>query len=139
MLADRLGGKVIIQTFHPENYAIRAAAGHDYAQFFGQEMSFRQSAAYPPFRPLVRLILTGTPEAPIRESAEQLAVTLRDRIRRTGLGDVEVIGPAPAFYAKWGGNYRYHLLLKGRDSHALLAELPLPQGWRIDVDPLSIL
>ncbi|MGB8644645.1 MAG: primosomal protein N', partial [Anaerolineae bacterium] len=134
-----LGGKVIIQTFNPENYAIRAAAGHNYAQFYAQELVFRRTAAYPPFRPLVRLILSGAPQIQVQQSAESLAERLRDRIRREGFGDAQVIGPAPAFFAKWAGQYRYHLLLRGKDVHALLARFPLPPHWRIDVDPMSVL
>ncbi|MGE5138882.1 MAG: primosomal protein N', partial [Rudaea sp.] len=134
-----LGGRVIIQTFAPGNYAIQAAAGHDYARFFEAETRFRRTAGYPPFRPLVRLLFAGSPEDAARQAAEQLTQALQDRIRRLGLGDAQLIGPAPAFFRKWRGDYRYHLLVRGREARDLLERFPLPSNWRIDVDPMSLL
>jgi primosomal protein N' (replication factor Y) len=64
---------------------------------------------------------------------------LGDRIRRRGLLNLDLIGPAPAFYSKLRGAWRYHLLVRGQDPHALLADLPLPAEWRVDVDPVSLL
>jgi primosomal protein N' (replication factor Y) len=53
--------------------------------------------------------------------------------------DVEVIGPAPAFFAKLRGRYRHNILLKGKGAHELLETYPPPPNWRIDVDPLDLL
>ncbi len=134
-----LGGKVIIQTYYPEHYAIAATARHDYRAFYEQEIRFRREAAYPPFRPLVRLLFANSSESEAREASAQLTGALQDRIRRQGLLDVELIGPAPAFFAKWGGQYRYHVLLRGKNARTLLAAFPLPLGWRVDVDPMNLL
>ena len=134
-----LGGKVIIQTFCPDHYAVEAAAQHDYKGFYEQELRFRREAGYPPIRPLVRLLFVGARETDAREASERLAGALQDRIRRQGLLDVELIGPAPAFFAKWGGKYRYHLILRGSNARTLLAAYPLPPGWRVDVDPMNLL
>jgi primosomal protein N' (replication factor Y) len=134
-----LGGKVIIQTYYPEHYAVSAAARHDYAGFYSQELRFRREAAYPPFRPLVRLLYSGTRETEARQASANLAGILQDRIRRLGLRDAELVGPAPAFFGKLGGRYRYHLLLHGQDARALLSSFPLPPGWHIDVAPVNLL
>jgi primosomal protein N' (replication factor Y) len=134
-----LRGKVIIQTYYPEHYAIAAAARHDYNSFYEQEMRFRREAAFPPFRPLVRLLFVGAREDETREASTQLARALLDRIRGQGLMDVELVGPAPAFFSKWGGKYRYHLLLRGNNARTLLAAFPLPVGCRVDVDPMNLL
>ncbi len=64
---------------------------------------------------------------------------LSDHIRRDGLMNVDLIGPAPAFFSKLGGRSRYHILLRGEDGLGLLSQLPLPVGWRADVDPISLL
>jgi primosomal protein N' (replication factor Y) len=53
--------------------------------------------------------------------------------------DIELIGPAPAFFAKWRGQYRYHILLRGHGARELFAAFPLPSDWRIDVDPVNML
>lgn len=134
-----LGGKVIIQTYTPDHYAVAAAARHDYRAFYEQEIRFRREAAYPPFRPLIRLLFANSRESVAREAGAQLTGALQDRIRRQGLPDVELIGPAPAFFAKWGGQYRYHLILRGKNARTLLAAFPLPLSWRVDVDPMSLL
>lgn len=134
-----LGGRAIIQTYHPEHYAIVAAARHDYSSFYEQELRFRREAAYPPFRPLVRLVFSDAREAQVRGASEEFAVVLKDNIRRRGLADLELVGPAPAFFAKWAGKYRYHMLLRGRDAKALLSAVPVPSGCRVDVDPMNLL
>ncbi len=134
-----LRGRVIIQTFFPEHYAITCAARHDYAGFCERELRFRQEAGYPPFRPLIRLLYTSTSEADASAAAAQFAAELKDRIRRQALPDVELIGPAPAFYAKLGGRYRYHLLLRGQNAAELLETIPPRPGWRVDVDPINML
>ncbi|MBI4670764.1 MAG: primosomal protein N', partial [Chloroflexi bacterium] len=134
-----LGGRALLQTYNPEHYAIQTAARHAYHDFYQREIEFRRVAAYPPARPLTRLLFTGASVKIAREASETLARLLSDRIRRHGILDVEMIGPAPAFFAKLRGKYRQHILLKGKGARDLLALYPLPYGWRIDVDPLDLL
>lgn len=134
-----IGGKAIIQTYLPEHYAIAAAAQHDFAGFYRQELEFRQSAAYPPFRPLTRLIYLNTRADAASEASARLARLMEDRIRREGLLDVEIVGPSEAFFGRLRGEYRYQILLKGEGARSLLATFPLPLGWRVDVDPLNLL
>lgn len=133
------GGKAIVQTYAPEHYAIQLAGRHAYTEFFKRELQFRRESGYPPFRPLVRLLHSNDSAAQAREAAEQYGTQLQDRIRREGLLDAEVIGPAPAFFAKLRGRFRYHVLLKGKGAHDLLAAYPPPPNWRIDVEPLDML
>lgn len=134
-----LGGQAIIQTYYPEHYAVAAAAQHDYRGFYEQEMRFRREAGYPPFRPIVRIVFDEAREAAARNAGEQFAAELRNRIRRRGLSDVDLVGPAPAFFAKWAGRYRYHLLVRGKDAKSLLSTTPIPARFRIDVDPMNLL
>jgi primosomal protein N' (replication factor Y) (superfamily II helicase) len=134
-----LGGRVIIQTYYPEHYAITAAARHDYIAFYEQELRFRREAAYPPFRPLVRLLIVAARESDARETSARLAKALIDRIRCRGVLDVDVVGPAPAFFTRWAGKYRYHVLVRGSNARELLARLPPPPGCRVDVDPMNLL
>lgn len=133
------GGKAIVQTFAPEHYAIQCAAQHDYAEFYKREIEFRRAAAYPPFRPLIRLLRSSENVQEARAASELFGTQLRERIRREGVLDVEVIGPAPAFFAKLRGRYRHHILLKGQGADDLLAAYPPPPHWRIDVEPLDLL
>ena len=56
-----------------------------------------------------------------------------------GLTDVEVIGPAPAFPERVKGRYRWHTILRGRDLHSFLEGMPIPPGWTVDIDPVTVL
>lgn len=133
------GGKAIVQSYTPEHYAIQLAAGHDFAEFFKRELAFRREAGYPPFRPLIRLLYSSENARQAREASEAFGAQLQERIRREGLLDVEVIGPAPAFFQRLRGRYRHHILLKGKGAHDLLAAYPPPPNWRIDVEQLDVL
>jgi primosomal protein N' (replication factor Y) len=131
-----LGGKVIVQTYTPENYAIQAASRHDYASFYRQEIAFRQEQGYPPFGRVIQLVYVHSSQARCQAQAETLARELQDRVARLGLSNLAVIGPAPAFLVRLRGLYRWQVILRGQDPHTLLRDLPLPLGWRVDVDPM---
>lgn len=134
-----LRGKAIFQTYSPENYAIQMAARHDYTGFARRELEFRRQTGYPPFRPLIRLLYNADSANAARAASEKYGALLQERIRREGTLGAEVVGPAPAFFGKLRGKYRYHILLHGHGGHDLLAAYPPPPGWRIDVDPLELL
>ena len=134
-----LGGRAILQTYNPEHYAIQTAARHAYHEFFQREMEFRRAAAYPPVRPLTRLLFTGDSAKIAQDASEALAILLHERVRRHGILDIEILGPAPAFFAKLRGKHRRQILLKGKGARELLALYPLAQGWRADVDPLDLM
>jgi primosomal protein N' (replication factor Y) len=143
-------GRVIVQTFAPDHYTMRHLLHHDYESFFAEEIEFRRALNYPPFCRLVSLRVDGPKsdevETKIRTLAHGLRAQLaRDEKRRE---QIEVLGPAPAPILKLRGRYRWQLLLKGRQSAALLelagharALLPRSRVYRlhIDVDPYSML
>jgi primosomal protein N' (replication factor Y) len=66
---------------------------------------------------------------------------LRRRLAELGAGAawIGVMGPAPAFFARVRGNYRWMLLVRAPDPAALLRTIEIPFGWRVDVDPLTTL
>ena len=57
---------------------------------------------------------------------------------RRGLGDISVIGPAPAFIRRLRGRYRWHIIVRGADPGEFLARLNFGQGWTVDIDPVGI-
>ena len=134
-----LGGQVIIQTYTPEHYCIQAASRHDYQGFYRQELDFRRRQGYPPFRRLAQLVYTHPDAARCEEEAGRLYRLLRNRIARWGLPDVDLIGPAPCFHRRLRGKYRWQIVVRAPDPHALLAGMALPLGWRVDIDPVSLL
>jgi primosomal protein N' (replication factor Y) len=134
-----LGGRVIVQTYNPDLPVIRAAAGHDYAAFYGDELTARREGGYPPFKRLARLIFTGSGADRARREAERMAKALQTYIARQGAAGVEIIGPAPCFYPKLSGQQRWHMLVRAAEPERLLRPIVLPLGWRVDVDPVDLL
>lgn len=134
------GGEVIFQTYSPAHYAIAAAAKHDYAAFYREEIAFRREHGYPPFKRLARLLYRHADEDRARAEAEAMAEQLtRALVARPEIEGVDIIGPAPAFSARVRGLYGWQLLVRGDQLVALLASIDIHPGWAIDVDPVSLL
>jgi len=133
-----LGGQVILQTFQPENYVIQAAARHDYAAFYQKELDYRRRLKYPPYSKLVRLEYRHLDPRQAERSAQEMARQLRAWIQAEERRATEIIGPAPCFFARLGGNYRWQIILRGPDPASLIRKRDLGE-WRIEVDPPSLL
>jgi len=133
------GGKVVIQTYHPDHYAIRAVEHHDYEGFARRELAFRQSLDYPPYVRMVRLLYRHRDPRRAEVAAQDLADRLREALVRGGLPSTDLIGPAPAFFARLRGYYRWHILIRHTDPPTFLRSVSIPQGWRVDVDPVDVL
>ena len=132
-------GEVYIQTYEPEAPPIRAAAEHDYAGFFAHESQHRRRAGYPPFARLARLTYRHGNQERGLEHASQVAAELRTRRDAAGWPDPDVLGPTPAYVRRLRGEYRWHILLRGRDPRALLDQVTLGRRWSVDIDPVSLL
>ena len=134
-------GRAIVQTYTPEHYCIQAASRHDYEAFVREELRFRQQQGYPPFAQLVRLLCTQTSRTRAIRETGSLAHRLRERVSRLGLVGVDVLGPAPAYRQRVRGRHRWQLVLRGQPATLgeLLADLEVPTGWVVDVDPVSLL
>ncbi len=133
------GAQVIIQTYTPEHYALRAAQEHDYHAFYVQEIGFRRQTGYPPFARLVRFVYASSSEATCERMAGQLAAQIRAIAERLHWHDWSLIGPAPAFLQRQRGRWRWHLILRAADPLPLLNALGPLRGWIVDVDPVSVL
>jgi len=134
-----LGGRVVLQTYHPDHYAVVAAAAHDYARFAARELAFRREQGYPPYRRLAKLVYESPSPSRAQAGAQALAEVLRDALTRWGLPTTDLIGPAPPFFARLRGHYRWQIILRHADPSAFLRTVPIPSGWRVDVDPVSVL
>jgi primosomal protein N' (replication factor Y) len=134
-----LGGKVIVQTYNPDHYAIVAAAQHDYRAFYDREIAFRREQNYPPFSRLIRLLYSHANEKQAQNEAIKMQRALATRIAQRGLPAIDLIGPAPAFFHRVRGEYRYQIIVRGENPNALVQDIALPLGWRVDVDPESVL
>jgi primosomal protein N' (replication factor Y) len=133
-----LGGKVIIQTYTPEHYAIQAASRHDYASFYDKEIDYRRQLHNPPFARLACLIYSHSNDILCLREAERMKRLLTQEIDSKGIADIELIGPAPAFIHRLRGRFRWQLILRGSELSAFLSPITFPQGWTIDIDPLGL-
>ena len=133
-----LGGRVFIQTYSPEHYAIQAAAKHDYASFYNQEIDYRRQLRNPPFARLASLVYTHTNDALCQREAERMRRLLIAERDSEGIADVSLIGPAPAFIHKLRGRFRWQLILRGSELSAFLSQIPFPRGWAVDIDPAGL-
>jgi primosomal protein N' (replication factor Y) len=131
-------GNVVIQTYTPDNYAIVAAAEHDYASFFTTEITLRREEAYPPFIRLARMVLSDANPERGQRLAERMADALREDASKRGLPSVEVIGPAPPHVPKWHGRFRWQVTVRSPNPAELLKGVKLPEGWILDIDPASL-
>jgi primosomal protein N' (replication factor Y) len=134
-----LGGRVIVQTYSPEHYAIQAAARHDFFAFASKELAFRREQNYPPFSRLARLLFRDADARRVQRAAEIAANQLLQHLARKELDDSALIGPAPCFFSRTRGEFRWHIIVRAADPASALRDFPLPPACRVDVDPISLL
>jgi primosomal protein N' (replication factor Y) (superfamily II helicase) len=141
-----LPGRVLIQTFYPEHYAIQDAIKQNYVAFYERELHYRQVMAYPPFTSLANII--------VRDSNLEKAITWSRELSQylaphNGDG-MRVLGPASAPLAKLKSEYRFQFLLKSKRKAQLTKLLAGALAYRdkkeipqaavlVDMDPLQLL
>jgi primosomal protein N' (replication factor Y) len=110
-----LPGRVLVQTYHPEHYAIQCAAAHDYAGFVAKELQYRAWMHYPPAAVLANVVVQGESMA----EAAAWANALGRWFAATPFDKVRVLGPAAAPIARLKRIYRFHFVLKAERRDAL--------------------
>jgi primosomal protein N' (replication factor Y) len=122
------GGQVIVQTYVPEHYAIQAAAKHDYLVFYHKEIGFRRELNNPPFSRLVRMIFSHTNNIRCQEEAERMKIMLTNEINSRGISGLSILGPAPAYFHRLRGRFRWQIILPA-PTLVFLSEISFPKGW----------
>ncbi len=141
-----LPGQVLVETYHPEHYAIQCAAQHDFLDFARREMQYRKWMHYPPYAVLANILIRG---ADMQETAAW-ASRLGEWFNHRPADRVRVLGPAAAPIPRIKRLYRFHFLLKAAQRQALartlraaLAQaeaLGIPRGNLIaDVDAVNLM
>src|SRR5947207_8450608 len=127
---------VFIQTYTPDHPAIRHAQHHDYRGFYREELEVRRSCDFPPFGELIVATYGHRDEARAEGEARSALEQLSATIGLLNLGDIEVLGPSPAFVYRLKDEFRFEVTLKGTDLQRLGERLPRGRGWSLDVDPM---
>jgi primosomal protein N' (replication factor Y) len=142
------GGKVIIQTYSPHHYSIRAARDQDYARFMKRELDLRRELEYPPYARLAMVRIEGEEPRPLASVAEAVAKSLG---RDPTSAELRVLGPAPAPIERIKRRYRWQVLVKSRQlrtMRSVLARMRAEIGpyadrqhvsLAIDIDPVRML
>jgi primosomal protein N' (replication factor Y) len=114
-----LPGRVVVQTYYPDHYAILAASKHDYAAFVERELKYRRWMHYPPFGVLANVLV----QSPKLEEAVGWSAMLGKWFQAAAPEGVRVLGPCTAPIARIKNVYRFHMILKAASRRALNAAL----------------
>lgn len=133
-------GKVIVQTYNPEHYAVTCGIAQDYANFYKYEISSRKELFYPPFSRLIKLVFQDKKEDKAIKRAKEFKNKFADKFKNRN--DIMAMGPAAAMISNFRGIFRQCVLIKTSDLSAVrdfLREygLHLDNTVIIDIDPLS--
>jgi primosomal protein N' (replication factor Y) len=140
-------GRVVIQSYHTENYALEYAREQNYQKFYDHEINFRRNLHYPPFVALINAVVRAPEFAKAAFAASELARLLKEADAEKVL---KVLGPAPAPLARLKGEHRLQVLIKTRYRRqarealdAAMAQLKeMGQDLKmitIEVDPVSLM
>jgi len=145
------GGEVIIQTYCPEHYAIRASEKHDYTGFYLKELQERQELFFPPVSRLISILIRTRKRIDGIEASNQLKTYLEKEKKAKELSSLQILGPAPAPLFRLRGEHRWQIILKLRedskikkilwDSLLQVKEISSLRAAKvsIDVDPIDVL
>jgi primosomal protein N' (replication factor Y) len=139
-------GKVIVQTFATDHYAVQYAAKHDFNGFYDKELRFRSWMHYPPFTSLANVLVRSDK----LEEALRISGVLGKWFESTRHEGVRVLGPAAAPIVKLKNDFRYQFLLKSASREKLNGTLRAMLGFAaerkigrtslmVDVDAVSLL
>ena len=110
-----LPGRVIVQTYHTDHYAIQAAAKHDFQNFIERELKYRRWMHYPPFGVLANVLI----QSQKLEEAAGWSAEIGRWFQKNAPEGVRVLGPCTAPIARIKGTYRFHLILKATSRRSL--------------------
>lgn len=146
-------GKVVLQTYSPDHFAIEAARAQDFMAFYNREIRFRKSLQYPPFARMAQLKISGRDKNRTRKQAEDLG-RLCHQVQKSGeegFRAIQILGPIEAPVTRIAGRYRWQILLKAPSAepirqmlYRMLCQNPAAFPGRevhtaIDVDPFFMM
>jgi primosomal protein N' (replication factor Y) len=142
-----LAGRVLIQTYHPNHYALKHACAQDYAGFYQEEIRYRKNLNYPPFVALASLLAHG--EDFMRTQAT--AASIRQALDEANTARAcRILGPAPAPLARLRGEHRIQILIKSRSRPSLREVIDVAfanaaasgcdlRSINLEIDPINLM
>jgi primosomal protein N' (replication factor Y) len=141
------GGRVLVQTFNPENKAIVAATTHDYIGFAKSELPHRKDFRYPPFGFMARVVVRGESQIQSEQMAEHIAEHISKAAVKLDF-EISVLGPAVAPVEKLRGMYRFHILIGSITANEIQTTMVHAKSniknidgvqWIVDIDPQDMI
>jgi primosomal protein N' (replication factor Y) len=128
---------VVIQTYQPNHPSIVFGINQDYESFNESAIAERKKNYFPPFTHLLKLTCSFKTESTAINNSRKLFNELKNNIHP----DIRIVGPAPAFYERQRGSYRWQIILKSPKREYLIEALKYlpPKYWQYDLDPASLL
>lgn len=105
-------GHVVIQTYEPDHFTIQATVGHNFHQFYKDEIRIREAFKYPPFYVMTNILITSTDAHETQKAATQLYHLLKTQFQSVSSDDYELYEASPAVYAKIKHRYRWQIVIK---------------------------
>ncbi len=139
-------GKVLVQTKHPENYALMFAQQYNYKKFYEQEIEFRKDLSYPPFCSIAKITVRNKDNKKSFEFTEKVYKFIEEEINKLNY-PISILGPAQSYISKLNGTYRWQIILKGNRQHlknvlekvSSSLKLPFETFINIELDPSDLL
>jgi primosomal protein N' (replication factor Y) len=137
----KAAGKVVVQTYNPEHYAIIHGANHDYHSFYDHEIVLRKQLFYPPYSNLIKLSIQNREEKIAIAQAEEIANILRKNKLDT---NDQILGPFAPTIAKFKEIYRINIIIKTNNSALIKGlliryDINLRDDIMIDVNPINVM
>ena len=107
-------GRVVLQTYNPENEVITLAAKQDYETFAKQELALRKELLYPPYGEILKIAIANKEETKAWELGDEMALFLRNCCELKKWENTEIMGPFPSGVAKVRDLYRINIIVKSR-------------------------
>jgi primosomal protein N' (replication factor Y) len=132
-------GEVVLQTYNPDNLAIKYASKHDFVGFYNKDILNRQEFDYPPFAHLIKIMYNSKSS----DTSEEEMNKLFERIKLLFNNTLNIIGPSPAFIPKKAGRYWWQLIIKTDEKQLIdvinkLSDI-MTTDWIMDVDPIGMI
>ncbi|MEK7447694.1 MAG: primosomal protein N' [Patescibacteria group bacterium] len=135
-------GKVILQTYNPDNPILAMAARHDYEAFYESELPKRKELFYPPYSRIIHLLYSNKDLKKCEEESSALSKEIVQEIIK-GNKNIVLVGPSPAFLPKINNLYRFQIILKvgpNENLESIAKKVVKYTGikLKVDINPVGI-
>lgn len=141
-------GKVIVQTYTPDNYSIQFSLINDYLGFYNREASIRKDMNYPPYSKILLINLSSKKESLLIKYIQNIGIILKNTLKEND--KIEMLGPCPCAISRINDFYRWQIILKGNINYSianniknivydLTKEIYSDIRVSLDLNPLSLM